>query len=127
MTVPVFDGRHRYDLVFTDVGRQTLNPESGQNFEGVATACKMTRYNRSVVRAGIRIDRGCASHLDRLGCHQAAGGGDLFAAAANPTTTQHPRGALLDATAGQLGFPDRCRMCSGSTDRHRWVRAGPRA
>lgn len=51
MTVPVFDGRHRYDLVFADGGRQTLTPEGGQNFEGVATACKMTRYNRSVDEA----------------------------------------------------------------------------
>ena len=51
MTVPVFDGRQRYDLVFTDGGRQTLSPESGQNFEGVATACNMTRYNRQVEEA----------------------------------------------------------------------------
>jgi hypothetical protein len=48
MTVPVFDGRHRYDLVFTDAGQQNLKPEGGQNFEGTATACKMTRYNRTV-------------------------------------------------------------------------------
>ena len=34
MTVPVFDGRHLYDLVFTDGGQQTLKPEGGQNFEG---------------------------------------------------------------------------------------------
>ena len=27
MTVPVFDGRQLYDLVFTDVGRQKLKPE----------------------------------------------------------------------------------------------------
>jgi Protein of unknown function (DUF3108) len=51
MTVPVFDGRHRYDLVFTDGGRQELSPQSGQNFEGVAIACNMTRYNRSVDEA----------------------------------------------------------------------------
>jgi hypothetical protein len=51
LTVPVFDGRGRYDLVFTDGGRQTLSPEAGQNFEGVATACKMTRYNRQVEEA----------------------------------------------------------------------------
>jgi hypothetical protein len=48
MTVPVFDGRHRYDLVFTDGGQQTLTPQGGQNFEGVATACKMMRHNRTV-------------------------------------------------------------------------------
>jgi hypothetical protein len=51
MTVAVFDGRHRYDLVFTDGGRQELTPQGGQNFEGVATACKMVRYNRSVDEA----------------------------------------------------------------------------
>lgn len=48
MTVPVFDGRQRYDLVFTDGGQQMLQPEGGQNFEGTATVCKMTRYNRQV-------------------------------------------------------------------------------
>ena len=48
MTVPVFDGRHRYDLVFSDGGQQTLAPEGGQNFSGTATACNMTRYNRMV-------------------------------------------------------------------------------
>ena len=51
LTVPVFDGRHLYDLIFTDGGQQTLKPEGGQNFEGVATACKMTRYNRTVDEA----------------------------------------------------------------------------
>jgi len=48
MTVPVFDGRQLYDLVFTDAGQQQLTPESGQNFEGTAIACKMTRRNRQV-------------------------------------------------------------------------------
>ena len=48
LTVPVFDGRHRYDLVFTDGGQQMLKPQGGQNFEGIATACKMTRHNRTV-------------------------------------------------------------------------------
>ena len=48
MTVPVFDGRQLYDLVFTDGGQQNLKPEGGQNFEGTATTCKMTRYNRQV-------------------------------------------------------------------------------
>jgi hypothetical protein len=48
MTVPVFDGRQLYDLVFTDGGQQTLKPEGGQNFAGTATVCNMTRYNRQV-------------------------------------------------------------------------------
>lgn len=51
MTVPVFDGRQRYDLVFTDAGQQMLAPEGGQNFEGAAIACKMTRYDRQVEEA----------------------------------------------------------------------------
>ncbi|MGD9615909.1 MAG: DUF3108 domain-containing protein [Alphaproteobacteria bacterium] len=51
MTVPVFDGRHRYDLVFTDGGQQMLKPQGGQNFEGVATACHMRRHNRAVDEA----------------------------------------------------------------------------
>ena len=40
----VFDGRFRYDLVFTDAGRQKLEPEGGQNFAGETIACHMARY-----------------------------------------------------------------------------------
>lgn len=40
----VFDGRFRYDLVFTDAGRQKLAPEGGQNFAGETIACHMARY-----------------------------------------------------------------------------------
>src|SRR5579862_7230919 len=39
----VFDGRHAYDLVFTDAGRQVLSPAGGQHFSGNAIACRMTR------------------------------------------------------------------------------------
>ncbi|HKS88030.1 MAG TPA: DUF3108 domain-containing protein [Stellaceae bacterium] len=46
LTDRVFDGRHRYDLVFTDVGRKTLAPSGGQNFAGEAIACHMTRHIR---------------------------------------------------------------------------------
>jgi Protein of unknown function (DUF3108) len=47
----VFDGRHRYDLVFTDAGRQKLAPESGQNFAGETIACHMNRYNRDTYQS----------------------------------------------------------------------------
>lgn len=43
LTVPVFDGRYRYELVFEDAGRKVLSPEGGQQFEGPAIACRMTR------------------------------------------------------------------------------------
>lgn len=43
LTVPVFDGRLRYNLVFSDAGQQTLSPKGGQNFAGKATACRMKR------------------------------------------------------------------------------------
>ena len=43
LTVPVFDGRHRYDLKFSDAGKQVLSPEEGQNFSGPAQACRMAR------------------------------------------------------------------------------------
>ena len=43
LKVPVFDGRHRYDLQFSDAGRQVLSPAEGQNFSGTAQACHMTR------------------------------------------------------------------------------------
>jgi hypothetical protein len=48
MTVPVFDGRNRYDLVFADAGKQELSREGGQRFTGTAIACRMTRHNRIV-------------------------------------------------------------------------------
>jgi hypothetical protein len=43
LTVPVFDGRQRYDLKFTDGGQQKLSPKGGQNFAGLTTACHMKR------------------------------------------------------------------------------------
>jgi hypothetical protein len=43
LTVRVFDGRHGYDLVFTDAGRAKLSPASGQNFAGDTIACRMAR------------------------------------------------------------------------------------
>jgi hypothetical protein len=46
LTVPVFDGRYRYDLVFADAGKRTLSPEGGQRLEGPAIACRMTRHDR---------------------------------------------------------------------------------
>lgn len=48
LTVPVFDGRHRYDLVFADAGKQELSREGGQRFAGPTIACRMTRHNRNV-------------------------------------------------------------------------------
>ena len=46
LTVPVFDGRYRYDLAFTDQGRQNLTPEGGQELQGTATLCRMVRHTR---------------------------------------------------------------------------------
>jgi uncharacterized protein DUF3108 len=43
MSAHVFDGRHGYDLTFTDMGRHSLTPRGGQGFAGQATACRMTR------------------------------------------------------------------------------------
>lgn len=43
LTARVFDGRHAYDLVFTDAGREVLSPAGGQHFSGNAIACRMTR------------------------------------------------------------------------------------
>lgn len=54
LTVPVYDGRHRYDLVFKDEGEETLAPESGQNYAGKARRCRMHRQEI----AGFPTDRG---------------------------------------------------------------------
>ena len=43
MTAPVFDGHHRYDLKFTDLGEQKLSAAKEQHYSGDARACKMTR------------------------------------------------------------------------------------
>ncbi|MFI4948520.1 MAG: DUF3108 domain-containing protein [Alphaproteobacteria bacterium] len=43
LTVRVFDGRHAYDLIFADAGREVLSPAGGQRFTGDAIACHMTR------------------------------------------------------------------------------------
>jgi hypothetical protein len=43
LTVPVFDGRHRYNLRFSDAGDQVLAPVAGQNFAGAARSCHMMR------------------------------------------------------------------------------------
>jgi len=45
LTEHVFDGRHAYDLVFSDEGRQALTPGGGQTFSGPAIGCRMTRRN----------------------------------------------------------------------------------
>ena len=43
LRVPVFDGRHRYDLSFSDAGNAVLTPVEGQNFKGPAHQCRMVR------------------------------------------------------------------------------------
>jgi len=43
LRVPVFDGRHRYDLRFSDAGSTVLAPAEGQNFKGPAHECRMVR------------------------------------------------------------------------------------
>jgi len=43
MRVPVYDGRHRYDLDFSDVGDAVLKPSAGQKFSGPAHECRMVR------------------------------------------------------------------------------------
>jgi hypothetical protein len=42
-TIPVFDGRHRFDLYFANLGHKVLSPEGGQQFSGATTVCRMTR------------------------------------------------------------------------------------
>src|SRR5579863_6591942 len=43
LTVPVFDGRHRFDLHFADAGREVLAPAAGQQFSGATIACRIAR------------------------------------------------------------------------------------
>ncbi|HEV8679147.1 MAG TPA: DUF3108 domain-containing protein [Stellaceae bacterium] len=41
--IPVFDGRHRFDLYFANIGRKALSPEGGQQFSGSTLGCRMNR------------------------------------------------------------------------------------
>jgi len=43
LQVPVFDGRHRYNLRFSDGGSTVLAPSEGQSFKGAAHECRMVR------------------------------------------------------------------------------------
>ena len=45
MSLPVYDGRHRYNLQFADAGEQNLSESGGQHYSGPAKACKMSREN----------------------------------------------------------------------------------
>ena len=44
-TIPVFDGRRRYDLVFADLGKEMLSPSAYSSFAGEAVKCGVT-YNK---------------------------------------------------------------------------------
>jgi len=43
LVIPVYDGRRRYDLRYTDRGEQILSPAGGQRFEGATRVCDMKR------------------------------------------------------------------------------------
>jgi hypothetical protein len=45
LAVPVFDGRYRYDLYFSDAGQKTLSTKAGQEFKGIAIGCRMMRQD----------------------------------------------------------------------------------
>jgi len=54
LRVPVFDGRHRYDLRFSDGGAAELKPAAGQNYAGPAHECRMVRDEIG----GFYVDKG---------------------------------------------------------------------
>ncbi|WP_247875762.1 DUF3108 domain-containing protein [Azospirillum sp. TSH100] len=41
-SLPVFDGRRRYDMVFSEVGRRIVDPSRYSIFSGVAQQCRVT-------------------------------------------------------------------------------------
>jgi Protein of unknown function (DUF3108) len=43
LVIPVFDGRNRYNIRFTDAGTEVLSPEGGQRFSGATRVCNVTR------------------------------------------------------------------------------------
>ena len=43
LVIPVYEGRRRYDLRYTDRGEQISSPAGGQRFEGATHVCQMKR------------------------------------------------------------------------------------
>jgi hypothetical protein len=43
LVIPVFDGRNRYNIRFSDAGSEMLSPEGGQKFSGSTRVCNVTR------------------------------------------------------------------------------------
>ena len=43
LVIPVFDGRNRYNIRFTDAGTEMLSPHGGQKFSGSTRVCNVTR------------------------------------------------------------------------------------
>jgi Protein of unknown function (DUF3108) len=43
LVVPVFDGRNRYNIRFTDAGSEMLSPQGRQHFSGRTQVCNVTR------------------------------------------------------------------------------------
>ncbi len=41
-SLPVFDGRRRYDMVFSEVGRRIVDPSRYSTFSGIALQCRVT-------------------------------------------------------------------------------------
>lgn len=41
-SLPVFDGRRRYDMVFSEVGRRIVDPSRHSIFSGIAQQCRVT-------------------------------------------------------------------------------------
>ncbi len=41
--MPVFDGRNRYNIRFTDAGSETLSPDGRQHFAGQTQVCNVAR------------------------------------------------------------------------------------
>ena len=43
LVIPVFDGRNRYNIRFSDAGTEMLSPQGGQRFSGSTRVCNVTR------------------------------------------------------------------------------------
>jgi hypothetical protein len=43
LVIPVFDGRNRYNIRFSDAGTEMLSPRAGQKFSGSTRVCNVTR------------------------------------------------------------------------------------
>ena len=107
-TVPVFDGRRRYDLTFQEMGSRNLAPSKYSVFSGAAVQCQVTS---KVLAGNWKKDGGFASDDEKRKpvALMLASGGRGNAAGAGPAGRREPvRRGHHASDLGRTGRGVRC-------------------